>query len=319
MEGESNGLKPTIYLKPQSVSEAVKLAVESMHDFKFIAGATDYAVNSYQENVSTSCLIDLTEIHEMDGVSVVGDHVNIGSQVKLDKLIQYEVLAENFPALIRAAESVGSPLIRKSATLGGNVLCENRCIYYNQSAFWRDAVGYCLKCEGDICIATGSKKACYSEFVSDTAPVLISLGAKIELIGSNGKRTIALEDIYTGDGVEPRNLDKTEILTHFLVPLGDQVTYFRKLRSRESLDFTSLTVAITKTNSSTIRIVMAGVDPKPVIVAGNMDTALEEWIKMALRGARAIDNDMMTRKYRREMIKVFITEGIEELFDNTIN
>ncbi|PIZ05633.1 MAG: 4-hydroxybenzoyl-CoA reductase subunit beta, partial [Flavobacteriales bacterium CG_4_10_14_0_8_um_filter_32_5] len=48
------------------------------------------------------------------------------------------------------ALSVGSPLIRKTATIGGNVLCENRCLYYNQSEWWRESIGYCLKCDGDI-------------------------------------------------------------------------------------------------------------------------------------------------------------------------
>lgn len=314
METTKSNQISTKYLQPVNLDQALNIALENESNFKYIAGGTDVSVNRFQENEASSCLIDITGIHELESVVVISDHIKIGSLVKLNKLSLYEAIVNSMPALIEAANSVGSPLIRKSATLGGNVLCENRCLYYNQSAFWRDSVGYCLKCEGDICIATGSLKACYSEFVSDTAPVLISLKSKIEIHGSEGIRTIPLEDIYTGDGVNPRNLNKTDILTHILVPLSDRPkTYFRKLRLRDSMDFTSLTVAISLLPNDEIRLVMAGVDPKPVVVDGNKQTAIPDWIKLALKGARAIDNDMMTRLYRRDMIRLFVEEGIRQL------
>src|ERR1035438_3445590 len=112
-------------------------------------------------------------------------------------------------------------LIVKDATIGGNVLCENRCIFYNQSEWWREAVGYCLKCDGDICIATGGRKACFSKFVSDTAPVLICYDAQIEVLDVNGLQLFKLEDIYTGDGIESRCLGDTALITSILLPLDN--------------------------------------------------------------------------------------------------
>ncbi|MBK8490898.1 MAG: FAD binding domain-containing protein [Saprospirales bacterium] len=216
--------------------------------------------------------------------------------------------------LIEAALSVGAPLLRKTATLGGNVLCENRCLYYNQSEWWRESVGYCLKCDGDICIATQGKKACFSELVSDTAPALIAMDAEIEVIDLDGARRVKLEDIYTGDGVKPRNLPETAIVTAILLPLdrGFSTSYF-KLRQRESLEFTSLTAAIALDKTGKLKIALSGVDPKPVVVVGKKDDDPEGLIKKAIKGARAIDNDMYTRKYRREMIGVYLRRGLEKL------
>jgi 4-hydroxybenzoyl-CoA reductase subunit beta len=236
--------------------------------------------------------------------------------VKLSDLKNHREITEEFPVLIEAANAVGSPLIRKSATIGGNILCENRCIFYNQSEWWRDAVGFCLKCEGNICIATGSKKHCYSEFVSDTAPALISMDAMIEIADKDHERTIKLEDIYTGEGVHPRNLDGTSIIKSILLPLGqDFHSVFNKLRQRESMEFTSLTTAVTAGKNGRLRIVLGGVDPKPVVVGGTFKSDREELIKNALKRSRAIDNEMFSRSYRREMIRVFISRSLDEIFN----
>ena len=220
--------------------------------------------------------------------------------------------------MIDAANSVGSPLIRTAATIGGNILCENRCIYYNQSEWWRESIGYCLKCEGDICIATGSTKKCYSELVSDTAPALISMNAQVEITDIDGITLKKLEEIYSGDGVNPRNLKKTSIITEILLPLKRKFkVVFRKLRERQSLDFTSLTSAVSIDIDNKIKVVLAGVDPGPVIIEGTTETDADKFVKEALKKARSIDNEMLSRTFRREMIKVYIEKSLDELINKT--
>lgn len=302
------------YLLPATLREALEMAHANLGFFKYIAGGTDLMVNRFQENETSPCLIDITRLKDLKGVQKTGDYLRIGALEQLESLKTCEEIRSEFPMLIEAALSVGSPLLRKTATLGGNVLCENRCLYYNQSEWWRESVGYCLKCDGDICIATQGKKACFSELVSDTAPALIAMDAGIEVIDLDGTRTVNLEDIYTGDGVKPRNLPDTSIVTAILLPLdrGFRTSFF-KLRQRESLEFTSLTVAIAIDTQENLKIALAGVDPKPVVVLGRKDDDPEVLIKKALKGARAIDNDMYTRKYRREMIGVYLRRGLEKV------
>ena len=302
------------YLQPHSIREALAMTDGLQNDFRFLAGGTDVMVNRFQENETSTCLIDLCGINELKQVIKKGDYLSIGSLVRLNDLKNHDVIKEEFPVLIEAANAVGSPTIRRSATIGGNILCENRCIFYNQSEWWRNAVGFCLKCEGNICIATGSKKHCYSEFVSDTAPALISMDAVVEIIDREGERKIRLEDIYTGEGVHPRNLDRNSIIKSILLPLNQEFrSVFNKLRQRESMDFTSLTTVVSVNKNGKLKIVLGGVDPKPVVLEAIYESDREELIKQALKKSRAIDNEMFSRNYRREMIRGFLRRSFDKI------
>ncbi|HLF65116.1 MAG TPA: FAD binding domain-containing protein [Saprospiraceae bacterium] len=307
------------YLQPLTIEEALTMAAHSENDFRFLAGGTDVMVNRFQENENSSCLIDLSGIDELKQVKKERDYLSIGALITLNNLKEYREITSEFPVLIEAADAVGSPLIRKSATLGGNILCENRCIFYNQSAWWRNAVGFCLKCEGNICIATGSKKHCYSEFVSDIAPALISMDALIDIVDKDGERRIKLEDLYTGDGVRPRNMSKTCIVKSILLRLNQRfISVFNKLRQRESIEFTSLTAVVTTNKHGKIKIVLGGVDPRPVVVEGTSANDSEELIKQAIKKSRAIDNEMFSRNYRREMAGVFLKRSFDEIFSGAV-
>lgn len=302
------------YILATTVQEAIEQAIANKGNFTFLAGGTDVMVNKFQGNETSGCLIDITKIEALKGITKQGNFLRIGALEILEELKFNADLKAEFPMLIEAALAVGSPLIRKTATIGGNVLCENRCLYYNQSEWWRESVGYCLKCSGDICIATQGKNACFSELVSDTAPALIAMDAEIEFIDENGTSRKKLEEIYSGDGVKPRNLSETTIVTALYLPLNRSFkTAFFKLRERESLEFTSLTTAVAIDKNNKLKIALAGVDPKPVVVEGNVNDDKEELIKKAVKAARAVDNDMYSRKYRREMISVYLKRSFERL------
>lgn len=303
-----------IYLKPKTITEATQMASKHENDFRFLAGGTDVIVNKFQGNESSSCLIDITAIEEMKSVKVIGNNLCIGALITLDQLNSFSEIKKEFPVLLEAAKAVGSPMIRKTATIGGNILCENRCMFYNQSEWWREAVGYCLKCEGDVCIATGGAKNCFSKFVSDTAIALISLNACIE-ISENGKVIVLpIEDIFTGDGVAPRKLQKTALIQSVQIPLHKGCrSAFKKLRHRETMEFSSLTTCVTVNSAGEIKIVLGGVDPKPVVVAGMISDDKNELIKQAAKKARIIDNDAYTRLFRKEMITVYLNRSFEEL------
>ena len=303
-----------IYAVPQSIEEALKLAKKHKKSFRYLAGGTDVVVNKFQGNETSDCLIDLTALTELREIVRVDNNLLIGSLVKLDALQDIEVINNHFPALVKAAGEVASPMLRKTATLGGNILCENRCSFYNQSEWWREAIGYCLKCEGDVCIATGGKKACFSKFVSDTAPVLISMGALLDVADTDGNQIMTLESIYTGDGIAPRNLSPTAIIRYIILPLDKEfITVFKKLRPREAVDFTSLTTAVTADNTGKLRIVIGGVDPKPVLVDVVVKGDYAAYIKEAVRKCRVVDNDFYSRPYRRDMIKVFLEQSFDSL------
>jgi len=306
--------KEQIYLLPKTIEEALEFAKSSTSDFKYLAGGTDIMPNRFQGNEKSPSLIDISNLKELKGVQKYGDFLRIGALETLDNLAKYDAIKSEFPALIEAANAVGSPLIRKTATIGGNVLCENRCLYYNQAEWWREAVGLCLKCEGDICIASGGKNRCFSELVSDTAPALIAMDAELLLLEEKGERRAKLETIYTHDGVFPLNLEPTTIVVAILLPLdrGFKCS-FKKLRQRKSLEFTSLTSAVAVDSAGKLKIALAGVNAGPVVVEDTIDADKANLIKLATKGAKSVDNDMYSRKYRRKMIGVFLNKSFEEL------
>lgn len=306
--------KKNTYLRPESLESAVTLASENAKSFRYVAGGTDLFVNRFQGNESSECLIDITGINELKGCISAEGYYKTGSLTTLHELINDEIINREFKVLSEAAKSVASPLVRYSATVGGNLLCDNRCYYYNQSDWWRNSVGHCLKCEGDICIATGSKKACYSEFISDTAAALISLDAEIEIYNSGKKSRIILEDIYSGEGVNPSKLNHSDIITALYIPLGmENKSVYKKLRQRKSLEFTSLTSAVTLNKNNKLKIALAGVDSGPIVYSGTPQDDKEEIIKYFLKKARSVENDMYSREYRRKMIRVYLENSFKEL------
>lgn len=303
-----------LYFRPATIKKALELAVRHREDFSYLAGGTDILVNRYHGNNRSHCLIDISRIDELKNVTVEKQTLNIGSLVKLEQLKDYPAIKDNFSVLIEAAAAVGSPLIRRMGTIGGNILCENRCIYYNQSAFGREAVDFCLKNGGEICIASGGPKSCFSQFVSDTAPALISLDAQVEVVDINGSKILKLEDIYTGDGVTPRNLSKTAIIKAIHLPLKQEFrSVFKKLTPRNSVDFTSLTSAVSVNKEGKLKIALAGVSPKPVVIESSLNDNNEELIKEALKQSKSVDNDVYSRTYRRKLIRVFLSKSFKEL------
>jgi 4-hydroxybenzoyl-CoA reductase subunit beta len=301
------------YHLPNSLQEVFAL-VKQIKDYSFIAGGTDIMVNKQQGNFHSNCLIDLSNIEEIQGSNIDGDYYKIGAAVKLCDIIDDEYLKNNFPIVIEAAKSIATPLIRNQATLGGNLLCENRCIFYNQSELWREAAGYCLKCGGNICIATGGKKTCLSKFVSDMAPALISLDACVVLRNNNVEKTINLKELYTGEGINSKNIDKNTIIKHILLPLNKvKKSYFRKLRQRKTMEFTSVTLAVTLFKTNQIKIAISGAAPGPIVFKTKKGESFENIYSEINRKTKIINNDFFNRKYRKQILKSYLNDCLKDI------
>jgi len=299
------------YSMPETVDGAIALA-SSREDVAFVAGGTDLLVQRQQGNAPARHLIDIHRISALQGISVSDGSVSIGAAVTLASICRDPELRSRFPALVNAARSVASPLIRASATIAGNLLCQNRCVYFDQSEFWRDAVGYCLKCGGEVCIATGGTKSCFSVFISDIAPVLICLDAEVEYVVRESTKRMPVEKLYTGDGQAPHALPHDALITRIVIPRGrETVMYFRKLRPRESVDFTNLTLAM-RCDATSVTVAASGVGPGPAVVRVPIDVDSDVILKKLLARTQIIDNLAYARHYRREMLARMVAEGRSE-------
>src|SRR5260370_12505130 len=96
-------------------------------------------------------------------------------------------------------------------TVGGNLCPDTRCLYYNQSEWWRAANNHCLKTTGEIChVAPKSRGICFATFSGDLAPALLTLNAEVDLAGPAGPRTIARESLYNGYARQDRPTTERE-------------------------------------------------------------------------------------------------------------
>ena len=83
----------------------------------------------------------------------------IGAMTTIADVARNERMIAHAPALAQAASLVAGPQLRTMGTLGGNVMLDTRCQWYNQTYFWRQALGFCLKKDGTQChvVEGGSK------------------------------------------------------------------------------------------------------------------------------------------------------------------
>ncbi len=306
------------YVVAGSLEEALALAETHSGHYAFAAGGTDLQLRRQQELEAAPLIIDLSGIGDLGGVRAGRHRLEIGALTTLAELATSAAVRRWCPMIAEAAASIGTPVLRMTATAGGNLLVANRCTWYNQSAAWRGAAGTCLRNSGDTCLVTGGCGQCYSRAVSDLAPALIALQARVVLRDAHATREAALEDLYLADGLHPQaQPGKDAILTALRLAHRPERWCYRKLRRRDSVDYTSLTVAGARDADGGVRVCIGGVSMSPILVsAGPGDANLPALTAEARRKCKTVDNDLLPLSYRRNMIDVFLEELWRELGEN---
>lgn len=238
-------LRPFHLSEPATIDELMHLLERAHERTKIIAGGTDVLPNLKHGLYHIDELISLHKIHPFKHVGERDDGVEIGALVTLNQLQRHSLIAARVPVLGRAAAQIASPQIRAMGTVGGNICLDTRCLYINQTEFWRSALGYCLKKDGTCCHVVKTGKRCVAAASNDLATALIALNAQVNLLSPTGAKAIALDDFYTANGEKNTVLATNEIVTSVFVPLRkNQRAGFFKLRHRESIDFPLLSTAL---------------------------------------------------------------------------
>jgi len=208
-----------------------------------VAGGTDIIPRVNQGIEKHEQFVCLEGLPDMRGVSFEADgSVRIGALTKLVEISENEALAQ-YGGLREACSRVASPQIRNQATIGGNVLQENRCVYFNQSVSWR-RVDHCFKLGGDRCYQYPKALGCMALFQSDVAPALISYNAITEWKSPRGTRTALLSELYKAAGRKAKEPD--EILTGLVIPpvTGALHSAYVRKTIRASIDFPLVSCAV---------------------------------------------------------------------------
>ena len=318
-------LPPLAHKAPSTIEEAVALLADD--GALLAAGGTDLLPNLKRRQYPTAdTIVSLRRVNDLEGVSVDTD-----GSVRIGALTTLTNVAEDLrlPTAVReAARSVASPQIRNQGTVGGNLCVDTRCDWLNVPDTWRQASEPCLKAGGDVCWVAPAKKECWAVSSSDLAPVMVAFGAKVRLVGPDGRRAIPVEDLYRDDGIAHLAKATDEILTEIVIPSdpGLLATY-RKLRRRGTIDFPILGVAAAirldaEGTCTMARIVLGAVASAPLRVPEAEEALVgqpygEDSIADAAEAcrklARPLNNTDLTSRYRKRMIPVFVTRALEDL------
>lgn len=294
-----------------------------------IAGGTDLVPNMKHRLFTPSYLVPLKGLSALHGITVSDTEMTIGSTETLTDISVHPQVRLHFSALADAAAHVAGPQIRNAATLGGNLCLDTRCTYYNQTEFWRNALGFCLKKDGTVCHVTKVGKKCVAAHSADTPPVLIMLDAVVDLAGPEGERTVPVRDFFVADGILNTVRQPAELVVRIRIPLpqaGFRAAY-QKLRQRQSIDFPLLTVAVAATMDGDGRIeslggVVTALGSRPRELAGWDDMARGQHLTRDLVAALAeraykqchpLENMIVDVDWRHAMVPVFVTRALRDL------
>lgn len=229
---------------PTTLDDALALLRDHGPDTTLIAGGTDLLPNMKHGLLAPRHLVSLAQIPALRGVWVEGETLRLGAMTNLETVAAHEVVLTRATALAQAALSVGGPHHRRMGTLGGNLCLDTRCRYFNQTYFWRQALGFCLKKDGTKCHVVEGGQRCVAAASNDTAAALLALEATIELVGPDGARSLPIRDFYTADGIANTTRAPQEIVVAVRVPLRPaRTSVYEKLRRRAAIDFPMISLA----------------------------------------------------------------------------
>lgn len=276
------------YFEATTIDEAISLMKEYGAKAKILAGGTDLLVDMKRGRCYFSYLINIKQIPDLDSIVYnERDGLTIGGLTTIRAIESSEIVAKRFPLLSQAAHSLGSRQVRNRATIGGNL--------------------------------------CNASPAADIAPALIGYGATVDLIGSEGQRSLPIEDLFRGPRMT--SLKKTETLTRIRVPNPSPKTFgiYIKHTIRRSVELAIVGIgAVLKLDGADhvcddARIVLGAVAPTPIrakrcetLIKGKKleEGLIEEAGKVASEEASPITDQRATAEYRKEMIPVLVGRAI---------
>jgi 4-hydroxybenzoyl-CoA reductase subunit beta len=314
------------YCAPRTIDEAADILAEH-GDAMVVAGGTDVLPNMKRRQQTPTVLVGLRGVAELKAVAD-GDGLTIGAGVTLADLLALPSVRERYTGLWQAVSQIATPHLRNMGTLGGNLCLDTRCNYYDQNYEWRKAIDFCMKKDGETCWVAPSSRRCLAVSSTDTAPMLVALGALATLQNASRTRTIPVANLYNNDGIDYMTRGRDELLTTVRLPeaTGWRSAYW-KLRRRGSFDFPVLSaaVAVRTTGEGTVvaaRIVLGAVASCPVeakdaaasLVGRRLtEESIAGAAELAAGPARPMDNTDFSLLWRKRMVRDFVTYALREV------
>jgi xanthine dehydrogenase FAD-binding subunit len=279
------------YFAPQTLQETFELLEKHGREAKLLAGGTDLIVSLRAREQRPKSLIDIKgvkELHELSFDEKRG--LVVGAAVNLNKLIHYEAASKNYPLLNEAVSTIGDYEIRNRATLVGNI--------------------------------------CNGSPAADSAPALLVLDANVNIASQRGKRTIPLQEFYTG--VKKTVLANNELATSITLPTPPKGYRGGYLKGRRTVgeDLTIVgvggLVAPVSKGGKSVRLAYASVAPTPVraleaekVFESNkpLGDLLEQAMPIVRKTVSPISDVRGGKDYRANLVEVLTRRLLRQLWE----
>jgi 4-hydroxybenzoyl-CoA reductase subunit beta len=315
-------------IAPRTVAEAI--AARCAHgSARYLAGGTDVLTALRRGLGEAGILIDLAGIAELSGISEHGGTLRMGGGVTLEQIETDTLVLRHAPVLAVAARSVAGPAHRAVATLAGNLCLDTRCIYYNQSEWWRAANGYCMKLMGTVCRVAPTGDRCHAAYSGDMAPALLALDASVTVTGGAGRREMPLAELYRDDGRAHLALGREDLIVAVSVPIATETRAdYAKARLRGAVDFplAGVAVALRRTGDAfaALRVALTGTNSRPFVLTGTGellgrgpdDAALRYLDKLVQKQVSPMRTTLAPAHYRRRVAAALTCRLARELFES---
>jgi 4-hydroxybenzoyl-CoA reductase subunit beta len=311
------------YFEPEDLKAAITI-LQKEPAAKILAGGTDLLVNMKHRVECPPVLVNIKRIADLDYIRQDNGDIRIGALAPLKRLHAESLVVKNFPGLAQAASAVGSYHHQVMGTMAGNICQQNRCMYFNQSKWWRSSRPTCYKAGGEICHVVNKKEICYSAYCGDMAPALMVVNARIALEGPDGSKEMPIEDFFSGDGKSPLVKEPAEILREIIIPKAsiDGISSYVKFANRESIDFPIVGVALWASETEKqYRVAFTAVDRKPVrgkevedflngkeLSAKNVKAASD----LAAKAAKPVKTSVYSPSHKKRMMGVLLQNAVNE-------
>jgi carbon-monoxide dehydrogenase medium subunit len=270
--------------KPTSLGDAFDILIEHGADAAILAGGTDLLVDLRVQRRDEHHLVSLANIKELRGITETTTGVCIGAATTLNDLLKSAVIQNNYPAIIEAAQVMGSNQIRNTGTIGGN-------------------------------IASAVPSA-------DLPPVLLVLNAEVVITSQSGERTVPICSFF--QGVRKTSVEIGEIVTRINLPAPNGNASYERfdLRQGNSLAVAAVAANITMDGGTITdaKVALGAVAPIPEIVQGVNDILvgnsindelLDEISGVAISASNPITDLRGSAEYRRELVGILTKRAIK--------
>ena len=263
------------YIRVRDVAQAIREAAAG--GARFVAGGTNL-LDLMKENVEQpGRLIDINDLPLSHIEETADGGLRIGALVRNADLAADSRVRARYPLLSSALLAGASPQLRNMATTGGNLMQRTRCYYFydvatpcnkRQPGSGCGAIGGVTRIHAIL----GASDQCIATHPSDMCVAMAALGARVNVVGPDGPRSMAFTDFHRLPGETPHldnNLAPHELITSVELPRDGFTQHYSYLKIRDRLAYAFALVSVAAAlqieggRIAAARVALGGVAHKP--------------------------------------------------------